>query len=328
MPRWLLRLSQKHETWLFVVIVILAAALAVVSPAFLTLRNAQDLLTANAFTAIMAAGLLLVLISGGIDISFTATATVAQYIAMTIANAHDVGWVGVLVIASVIGIALGLVNGLIIHVFHVRSIIATLGTLNAFYGLLVFFCRGNYIYTLPDWFDAGMNFFEFQDKSENYYSLNFQMISTALVLGIAWFILGRMRLGRQIVAFGGNPEAAERVGLPILRIQLFVYAWMGWCAGIASLAQAQLAQSIAPTVLVGRELDVLAAVVLGGASLAGGVGSVLGTVLGVTLIAILENGLILVGVSSYWSDFATGIVILIAVSATARRGVGNRLALA
>jgi simple sugar transport system permease protein len=327
MRSWV-RLSQKHETWLLVVIVILAATLSVISPAFLTLRNAQDLITANAFTSILAAGLLLVLISGGIDISLTATATVAQYVAMTVANAHNVGWIGVIVIASVIGIALGLVNAVLIHVFRVRSIIATLGTLNAFYGLLVFVTRGNYIYTLPDWFDSGINFFEFRDVEQNYYSLNFQMIATVLVLSIAWFILRRMRLGRQIIAFGGNHEAAERVGLPIMRIQLFVYGWMGWCAGIASLVQAQLAQSIAPTVLVGRELDVLAAVVLGGASLAGGVGSVLGTVLGLTLVAILQNGLILAGVSSYWSDCATGVVILLAVSATARRLRGNRLALA
>ena len=327
MPSWI-RLSRKHETWLLLVTVTLAAALSIISPAFFTLRNAQDLITANAFTSILAAGLLLVLISGGIDISFTATATVAQYIAMTVANAHNVGWIGVILIASAAGIALGLVNAVIIHVFRVPSIIATLGTLNAFYGLLVFVTRGNYIYTLPDWFDSGINLFEFRDAEQNYYSLNFQMIASVLVLGIAWFILRRTRLGRQIIAFGGNHEAAERIGLPILRIQLFVYGWMGWCAGIASLAQAQLAQSIAPTVLVGRELDVLAAVVLGGASLAGGVGSVLGTVLGLTLVAILQNGLILAGVSSYWSDFATGVVILIAVSATARRVRGNRLVLA
>jgi simple sugar transport system permease protein len=327
MHSWV-RLSQKHETRLLIVIVILAAALSVISPAFLTLRNAQDLITANAFTSILAAGLLLVLISGGIDISFTATATVAQYVAMTVANAHDVGWIGVFAIASVIGIALGLVNAVLINVFHVRSIIATLGTLNAFYGLLVFVTRGNYIYTLPDWFDSGINLFEFRDADLNYYSLNLQMVATVLVLGIAWFVLRRMRLGRQIIAFGGNHEAAERVGLPIMRIQLFVYGWMGWCAGIASLVQAQLAQSIAPTVLVGRELDVLAAVVLGGASLAGGVGSVLGTALGLALVAILQNGLILVGVSSYWSDCATGVVILLAVSATARRVRGNRPALA
>ena len=327
MPSWI-RLSRKHETWLLLVTVTLAAALSIISPAFFTLRNAQDLITANAFTSILAAGLLLVLISGGIDISFTATATVAQYIAMTVANAHNVGWIGVILIASAAGIALGLVNAVLIHVFRVPSIIATLGTLNAFYGLLVFVTRGNYIYTLPDWFDLGINFLEFRDAEQNYYSLNFQMIASVLVLGIAWFILRRTRLGRQIIAFGGNHEAAERIGLPILRIQLFVYGWMGWCAGIASLAQAQLAQSIAPTVLVGRELDVLAAVVLGGASLAGGVGSVLGTVLGLTLVAILQNGLILAGVSSYWSDFATGVVILIAVSATARQVRGNSLVLA
>jgi simple sugar transport system permease protein len=321
------QLSQKHETWLFVVIVILGATLSFISPAFLTLRNAQDLITANAFTSILAAGLLLVLISGGIDISFTGTATVAQYVAMTVANAYNVGWIGVILIASAIGIALGLVNAVLIQTFRVRSIIATLGTLNVFYGLLVFTTRGNYIYTLPNWFDSGINLFEFHDADENYYSLNFQMIATVVVLGLAWFILRRLRLGRQIIAFGGNHEAAERVGLPVMRIQLFVYGWMGWCAGIASLAQAQLSQSIAPTVLVGRELDVLAAVVLGGASLAGGVGTVLGTVLGLMLVAILQNGLILVGVSSYWSDFATGIVILIAVSTTARRARG-RLAFA
>ena len=327
MPSWI-RLSRKHETWLLLVTVTLAAALSIISPAFFTLRNAQDLITANAFTSILAAGLLLVLISGGIDISFTATATVAQYIAMTVANAHNVGWIGVILIASAAGIALGLVNAVLIHVFRVPSIIATLGTLNAFYGLLVFVTRGNYIYTLPDWFDSGINFLEFRDAEQNYYSLNFQMIASVLVLGIAWFILRRTRLGRQIIAFGGNHEAAERIGLPILRIQLFVYGWMGWCAGIASLAQAQLAQSIAPTVLVGRELDVLAAVVLGGASLTGGVGTVFGAILGVALLAILQNGLILVGVSSYWSDCATGVVILLAVSATARRVRGNRPALA
>jgi simple sugar transport system permease protein len=318
-------LPRKHESWLMVVIVAMVIVLSIVSPAFLTLRNAQDLITANAFTSILAAGLLIVLISGGIDISFTATATVAQYVAMTIANAYDVGWIAVILIGSGVGIALGTINATLIHVLRVPSIIATLGTLNVFYGALVFVTRGNYIYTLPDWFSSGINLFEWRDAESNYYSLNFQMIATVLVLGIAWFILRRTRLGRQIRAFGGNPEAAKRIGLPIMRIQFFVYGWMGLCAGIASLVQAQLAQSVAPTVLVGRELDVLAAVVLGGASLAGGVGSILGTVLGLALVIILENGLILIGVSSYWSDFATGIVILIAVSATARRSIGSKL---
>jgi simple sugar transport system permease protein len=98
---------------------------------------------------------------------------------------------------------------------------------------------------------------------------------------------------------------------------MLVYCYMGAMAGVASLVQAQLAQSVAPTVLVGKELDVVAAVVLGGASLTGGVGTVFGTFLGLTLLAVLQNGLILLGVSSYWSPLFVGLVILISVSVTA-----------
>ena len=98
---------------------------------------------------------------------------------------------------------------------------------------------------------------------------------------------------------------ARRLGFNVFRLHLIVYGYMGFTAGIASLVHAQLAQSVAPTVLVGKELDVLAAVVLGGASLLGGVGSVLGTILGLTLLAVMQNGLVLLGVSSYWSQFFT-----------------------
>jgi simple sugar transport system permease protein len=116
---------------------------------------------------------------------------------------------------------------------------------------------------------------------------------------------------------GANPAAAQRLGFNLFRLHLLVYGDMGFLAGIASLVQAQLAQSVAPTVLVGKELDVLAAVVLGGASLVGGIGTVFGTILGLALLAIIQNGLVLLGVSSYYSQFFTGLVILISVSATA-----------
>jgi simple sugar transport system permease protein len=116
---------------------------------------------------------------------------------------------------------------------------------------------------------------------------------------------------------GGNTDAAQRLGFHIFGLNILVYCYMGVMAGIASLIQAQLAQSVAPTVLVGKELDVVAAVVLGGASLMGGVGTVFGTFLGLTLLAVLQNGIILLGVSSYWSPFFVGLVILISVSATA-----------
>ncbi|NBR12813.1 MAG: ABC transporter permease, partial [Alphaproteobacteria bacterium] len=142
-----------------------------------------------------------------------------------------------------------------------------------------------------------------------------------------WLLLNRTNIGRQIYALGGNREAAQRLGFNVFRLNILVYCYMGLTAGVASLIQAQLAQSVAPTVLVGKELDVLAAVVLGGASLMGGVGTVLGTVLGLALLAIMQNGLILIGVSSYWSQFFVGFVILLSVSATAlsarRKRKGN-----
>src|SRR5262249_33211369 len=146
-----------------------------------------------------------------------------------------------------------------------------------------------------------------------------------LAFALTYVLLNRTTVGRQIYALGSNPEAAKRLGFNILWLHIFVYCYMGLLAGVASVIQAQLAQSIAPTVLVGKELDVLAAIVLGGASLTGGVGSVGGAILGIALLAFLQNGLILLGVSSYWSPMFTGLLILISVSATTLSGrLGQR----
>ena len=124
-------------------------------------------------------------------------------------------------------------------------------------------------------------------------------------------------VGRKIYAMGGNIEAAKRAGLNILSLQFFVYCFMGFLAGLASIIQALLTQTVAPNAIMGRELDVIAAVVLGGASLAGGSGSLAGTLLGVALIAIVGNGLTLMRVSSYWQKVFVGFIIIISVSITA-----------
>ena len=139
---------------------------------------------------------------------------------------------------------------------------------------------------------------------------------------LTWPLLRFTNIGRQIYALGGNKDAAQRLGFHVVRLNFLVYGYLGFVAGIASLVQAQLAQSVTPTVLVGKELDVLAAVVLGGASLTGGVGTVFGAILGVTLLAILQNGLVLLGVSSYWNQWFVGLTILCAVSITAWRSAG------
>ena len=310
-------MRRPHEFWLLLVVAALCAALSLATDSFLTLQNLFDLLTSNAFTGILAAGLLVVLISGGIDISFTATASVAQYVALAIALKYGGGWAGVFACAIAVGIACGLANAVFVQMLGIASIIVTIATLNIFFGLLVFFTGGKYLYSLPDWFAKGIFWFEFEDANQVPYGINLQILMLAVAFLATWLLLERSNIGRQIYALGGNRDAAGRLGFHVFALNALAYGWMGLMAGIASLVQAQLAQSVAPTVLVGRELDVVAAVVLGGASLNGGVGSVGGTLLGLALLAIIQNGLVLMGVSSYWSQFFVGLVILGSVSATA-----------
>jgi simple sugar transport system permease protein len=308
---------KSHEFWLLVVVLVFCAGLSIATDSFLTLQNFFDLLTSNAFIGVLAAGLLVVLVSGGIDISFTATASVTQYVALTMANKYGIGWLGLFAIACGIGVACGLINAIFIQKLRISSIIVSIATLNIFYGLLIFITGGKYITSLPKYFRDGIWWFEYVDADETPYALNFQVAILILAFVLTWLLLNRTNIGRQIYALGGNRDAAQRLGFHVFGLNCLVYGYMGFIAGLASLVQAQLAQSVTPTVLVGKELDVLAAVVLGGASLMGGVGSVLGTILGVALLAILQNGLVLVGVSSYWSQLFVGLVILVSVSTTA-----------
>ena len=303
-----------HEFRLLVVTLALVAGLSLATSRFLTLQNGLDLLTSASFTGMLAAGLLVVLVSGGIDISFTAIASVAQYLALEAVLKAGVGWPGLFAVGLGVGTLLGLVNAVLISTLRLSSIIVSIAMLNVYFGLLMFLTRGNQLYNLPDWFLEAFSWVVYTDSQQNPYVLNAQIIGLVICFILTWLLLNRTSIGRQIYALGGNAEAAARVGFSAFRLNLVVYGYMGLIAGFASLAQAQLGQSVAPNVLVGRELNVLAAVVLGGASLTGGQGSVLGMILGVALLAIMENGLILLGVSSYWSQFFVGAVILIAVS--------------
>jgi simple sugar transport system permease protein len=311
------RFRRSHEFWLLAVILVLCGGLGLANAQFLTMQNLFDLLTSYAFVGILALGLLVVLIAGGIDISFTATASVAQYVALAVTIAYGGNWFTVFALAVGIGIALGAINALFIQKLRIPSIIVSVATLNIFFGLLVFATGGKYIYSLPDWFSTGIFWFEFDWGKDSSYGVNLQILILGLGFLVTWLLLNRTNIGRQVYAMGGNPDAAQRLGFHTFRLNMLVYCYMGAMAGVASLVQAQLAQSVAPTVLVGKELDVVAAVVLGGASLAGGVGTVFGTFLGLTLLAVLQNGLILLGVSSYWSPLFVGLVILISVSVTA-----------
>jgi simple sugar transport system permease protein len=298
----------------------MAVFFSVMSPGFLSAGNLTTLLESYSVMAIMAAGLLVVLISGGIDISFAAIAAVTQYLVATILVQMGGNWVVAFALAAVFGCVLGAVNALLIYYLQALSVIVTISTMTFYFAILMFVTDGKSIYDLPDWFTASISPF----------GIPFPVIVAAIVLIATAFLLNRLSIGRQIYGLGGNLEGAKRMGCNILGLQCFVYGYSGLTAGIAGLVQAHRVEEVVPNALIGRELDVLAAVVLGGASLQGGIGTVSGAILGIVLLAIVQNGLTLLGVSSYSFGFVTGLIILISVSATAiaakrqqKRTIGN-----
>lgn len=311
------RFFQGTEWYLLLVILALIIILSFTTDDFFSLENLFDILISYAFLGMMAAGFLVVLISGGIDISFTATATVAQYVVSVFIIEHGGNWVAAFSMAAAIGIALGAVNALLVHYLRVSAIIITISTLNIFYGILIFWSRGKWLYSFPDWFLEEVSLFRFSAADGTEYSISLPIVALIVVFLITALLLNKTTVGRKIYAMGGNLDAARRMGFNILGLHLFVYCYLGLLAGVAALVQAHIVQTVAPNAIVGRELEVVAAVVLGGASLAGGRGSVLGTILGIALVAVMQNGLTLLGVSSYWHKVVIGLVILISVSMTA-----------
>jgi simple sugar transport system permease protein len=307
--------SHPTETRLFVVLLAIIAFLSIASDNFLTLPNITSLLNNNAVNMIWAVGLLVVLIAGGIDISFAVAASVVQYLSALAFEAIGGGnWYIGLLTAGVIGIAVGFINAGLIQFFRIISIVVTIATFNAFFGLLMFFTSGKSIYNLPDWWIERTTIFEMQTPDGTWAELNLAVAAMIAAMLATWFLIHRTTIGRQLYAFGDNPDGASRAGVNMAAMQFIAFGWMGMMAGIGGLMQVNIAQEVVPNALIGRELDVLAAVVLGGARLGGGRGSIFGCFLGVLLVAITQNGLNLLGVSPFAFKMVVGIIILIAIS--------------
>jgi simple sugar transport system permease protein len=302
------------EAKLLAVLVLIVGFLSVASPQFLTLGNLTSLLNNNAVNLIWAVGLLVVLIAGGIDISFAVAASVVQYLAVSALIGMGGGnWALGFALVIALGIGLGLVNAALIHGFRIISIVVTISTFNAFFGLLMFFTGGRSIYSLPDWLSQPIYLWEYQTET-GWADIRLPVAVMVACLIATWALIRHTTTGRQLYAFGDNPEGARRAGINIWLMQAIAFGWCGMMAGIAGLMQAHITREVVPNALIGRELDVLAAVVLGGARLGGGRGSVLGCVLGVMLVAVAQNGLNLLGVSPYAFKMVVGIIILAAIS--------------
>ncbi|MDH4573764.1 ABC transporter permease [Salinicola acroporae] len=309
------RLHLGTEGVLAAIIVALCLVLGVTTDTFLTTQNLFDLLNNQSVNMIFAVGLVVVLIAGGIDISFAVAASVVQYVVMTLLMDHMGGgnwWFGIL-LSMAVGSLLGLVNAFLIHRFRIVSIIVTIGTFNLYFGLLMVFTGGVSIYDVPDWLYYSVPLIDLPASrgSATLYLPVAVMVVMSLATG---FILTRTGFGRAIYGFGSSPEAARRSGVRVGVIHAFAYGWLGLCAGVAGLMQAHIVQEVVPNALIGQELPILAAVVLGGATLGGGRGSVTGALLGVLLLAVVQNGLNLLGVTPYAFRMIVGFIILVAIT--------------
>jgi simple sugar transport system permease protein len=306
---------RRTETALAAVILAVSVVFSFASPYFLTLSNATDLIEANSVTTILAAGVFVVLVSGGIDISFAAVASVTQYVAALMATRY--GWPALPTVglACALGVALGTINALLTYYLRVVSIIVTIATSSIYYATFIYVTAGTEIYNLPDWWTNRIIFFHMKTASGDVARITLPMLIMAAVVMVTHLLMTRTRAGRQIYAFGGNPEAANRIGIKILPLQIRVYGYLGFMAGLAGFVQAHRVHQAVPTAMFGTELNVIAVAILGGASLVGGIGSMGGVVLGVLLLAILQNGLNLLGVS-YFFGVVIGLTILVSISVT------------
>jgi len=308
------RLLRSNEALVALTIVGLCLVIGLNNPVFFSVGNLFDLLRSSIVMGIFAMCVLIVIVSGGIDVSFTAIGVFALYSTVRILKEFMPDapiWMAFL-IASLIGLGLGMINAFFIARFKLPTLIVTLGTLSMFHGFLLFAIGNQIIRDVPPAMDAFARSALLRIPLERgTANLHPAILITIAVILVVWLLLTFTMLGRGIYALGGARDAAERAGFNVARIQYFIYGFVGLLSGVAGMTFGSLARQANPQDIVGLELNVIAAVVLGGAQLTGGRGTVIGTILGVMLVVIANNSLILIGVPSVWQRVVIGLIILI-----------------
>jgi simple sugar transport system permease protein len=313
--RWAIHYLRTSEGVIFLTTVFLCAGVGLINPIFLSAPNLLDLVRNSITTGLFALGVLIALLSGGIDVSFTAIAAVAMYgtVKLFVQLDPNAPLILIFLVGAAIGALLGTINGVLIAFFRLPTLIVTLGTLSLFRGFLLTFLGTRHIVDLPDSMIDLSRAYLYRGRLPD--GSLFSLPATTLVLvGVTIFVAVLLRytaLGRFIYALGGGEVASSRLGIPVARTKLFIYILIGLIAGITGIVHSSQARVANPFDLVGSELNVIAAVVLGGARITGGRGGVFGTILGVSLVTIINNSLVLLNVSSVWDRFVVGVLIIL-----------------
>ncbi|MFJ9536321.1 substrate-binding domain-containing protein [Streptomyces sp. NPDC101225] len=295
-------------------LIVLLIALSALSGDFLTTDNLLNVGVQAAVTAVLAFGVTFVIVSAGIDLSVGSVAALSATVLAWSATSHGIPVVLAVVLSVLTGIAAGLVNGFLIAYGKLPSFIATLAMLSVARGLSLVISGGSPI-PFPD------SVSHLGDTLGGWLPVP---VLVMIVMGLtAAFVLGRTYIGRSMYAIGGNEEAARLSGLRVKKQKLAIYAFSGLFAAVAGVVLAARLSSAQPQAADGYELDAIAAVVIGGASLAGGTGKASGTLIGALILAVLRNGLNLLNVSAFWQQVVIGVVIALAVLLdTLRRKAG------
>lgn len=305
----------------FVALIVLVIVFALLSDAFLTPTNLITMTKHVAYNAILALGMLLVIITGGIDLSVGSIVGLSGIVAGVLLQGWDLSlfdttaypavWV-VVVIALLVGGVVGALNGWLITRFNVAPFIATLGTMYIARGAALLISNGSTFPRLQGDPELGNTGFSFLGVGRplGIPTAIWIMVIFAIII---WVLATRTKFGRGLYATGGNERAAQLSGVLVKSVKMRVYIISGICAGMAGLIIASELTSAAPQTGQSFELNAIAAVVIGGASLAGGRGTVKGALIGAFVIGFLSDGLVLVGVSSFWQTVIKGLVIVLAV---------------
>ena len=297
-----------REAGISIFILILVIAVTVRAPSFLTIDNFKDILLNISILTIVALAQTMVILTHGIDLSVSSMiGLVAMMVAFVVKQNPEMPVLFSILLGMALGTVLGSFNGLIITYGKVPPIIATLGTLSIYRGLVFFYSQGTWINS----FELPKNF-KLLSKGTPLGLPNMVIIAIVVAV-IVYYFLNYTRTGRDIYAVGSNPEAAQFAGIRKQRITFLVYLISGLLCGLAAVLWVSRFESAQTNTALGFELQTVAASVVGGVSISGGVGTVPGVLLGALLLGIIQNSLTLIRISPFWQLAAQGLLILIAV---------------
>jgi rhamnose transport system permease protein len=301
-------ISRFRELGMLLIIVLVSFLVQLRNPSFLTLENIKDLLTNTAILSILAVGMMLVIVTRGIDLSIGATLALSGMIsALAVSANQNLSPVLAILLGMGVGIACGTLVGFLISKCNILPIIASLGMMNVYRGLTYILSGGRWVssYQMPESFK--------KIATGRVLGINTLVFIAIIIYIIAYYFVNYIRTGRQIYAVGRNPESAKISGINNSRILFVVYIIMGALAGLAGVLWVSKFASAQGDTAVGYEMNVIAACVLGGVSMAGGSGKISGLIMGSILLGILNNALPLIKVSPFWQQAIHGIIILAAV---------------